>query len=140
MTAPDLALAGTDPAAFVLAVADLREQRARAATPGPYVARTTDDVGELAHQVHAGPHGAVWLYLGSDAQELADAEHIAAEADPDHALAEVALWRGVVERHIDGVDHLGPFCVCCWSRSRSWPCPDLLAVVAAAKAYLGGAA
>lgn len=30
----------------------------------------------------------------------ADAEHIAAEANPAHALAEVALWRGVASRHV----------------------------------------
>lgn len=34
MSAPDLALAGTDPAGFVLAVADLREYRTENATTG----------------------------------------------------------------------------------------------------------
>ena len=133
--------AGSDQAAFVLAVAALREARAKAATSGPYVARTVDEKIQLAHQIHAGPAGYVWLYIGDDAEALDDTEHIAAEANPAHALAEVALWRVVAEWHGRG---LGEFdwCTTCGrvNGSVKFPCPNLLAVVAAAEAYAGGPA
>lgn len=121
----------TDPTGYVLAVADQREQRSKA----------IGALGGLAAEVH--PDGRAWVNAEHpDHWHTASmhgyprlAEHIAAEANPGHALTEVALWRGIAERHIVGVDHLGPFCVCCWSRG--FPCPDLLAVGAAAKAYAG---
>lgn len=59
----------------------------------------------------------------------ADAQGITADSPKLAAfvLAQVALWRSIVERHVG--DH-----IC----SGQFPCPDLLAVVAAARAYLGG--
>lgn len=60
---------------------------------------------------------------------------------PAHALAEVALWRGIVERHGDhggASNYRGePDPALCHGCAERWPCPDLLAVVAAARAYMG---
>lgn len=125
-----------DPAGFVLAACDLREARIKAATPGPYEALSLHTIDGVDWQIHAGPNGAVWLYVGSSEQDRADAVHIAAEASPAHALAEVALWRGIAGRHEPYQD----WCGRCQDRGGvvAWPCPDLLAVVAAARAYLGG--
>ena len=144
MTAPNVALAVTDPAAFVLAVTDLREQRAKAAiTEGsapPW--RVTEAAGcGCCANIRGG--GGTLLASADDRY----AEHIAAEASPAHALAEVALWRGVVGRHRLGwhdplVNLTGPTVTLqqakCVSRCGDWPCMDLRAVVAAARAYLTG--
>lgn len=130
-----------DPGGFVLAVADLREARAKTATPGPYEALSLHTINGVDWQIHAGPTGAVWLYIGNGEQDRADGEHIAAEANPAHALAEAALWRGVARRHKRNVLR-GPDGVvvdaCRWCNDR-FPCPDLLAVVAACRAYAGAA-
>lgn len=136
MTGLVLPDAGTDPAGFVLAVADLREKRIKVATPGPYEALSLHTINGVDWQIHAGPAGAVWLYVGAEDQDRADAEHIAAEANPAHALAEVALWRAVVAEHQrmagNAATALGDD-VGCWSDGS----PEWAAVVAAARAYLG---
>jgi hypothetical protein len=112
VTEPDVRTAlpdpATDPAGFILAVADLREL-------------------------------------------TAGAEHTA-EANPEHALAEVALWRLVAEEHhakptrvTDGLPREDPVYrvvdTCSCGRG-SWPCygPLLPACVAAARAYVGSPA
>jgi hypothetical protein len=126
-----------DPGAYVTAVVNLRERRIKSGTPGPYEALSLHTINGVDWQIHAGPAGAVWLYVGNGKQDRADAEHIAAEANPAHALAEVALWRRVAERH-GGVRIEGkPYCGTC--RSAVSPCADLLAVVAACRAYAGDA-
>lgn len=152
----DLTLAGTDPAAFVLAVADLREARANAATPGPWVPYY------CGIERGPGPDGVLPAISicdtgsGDADQTWPDAEHIAAEADPAHVLAAIRHWRGTVERHRSmtaanvyqvpagmGVSDVAPYPVLICRACRvdpNYPCPDLLAVVAAAKAYLTGGA
>jgi hypothetical protein len=127
----------TDPGGYVLAVADIREQRAKAATEGPYKARSWEP--EPEHEVVAGPLGAVWLYIGDEEHDRADAEHIAAEADPDHALEAVRHWRTVVERHGSPArpGDVAPWCQTHQMRHLLDDCRALLAVVAAAKAYAG---
>jgi hypothetical protein len=92
MTAPDLALADTDPAAFVLAVADLRE-------------RIAADVATDTCVIDP---------------RRAFARLCAYETDPRHIAAEVALWREMIDFGV-----------------RDGRLMDR--VVAAAKAYLGGA-
>lgn len=154
MTAPDLALADTAPGSYVLVVALLREERARAATPGPWLQAPDTHAGRVWIQRTA----AKWHSLGppdmeplfslrgdeSYAQREADAAFVVAEANSAHALAEVALWRGVVERHRPYDDNIPALCYACHEAPEGcageWPCPDLLAVVAAAKAYLTGGA
>lgn len=141
ITQPDAAaiaaLLDTDPAAGLAAAADLREQRTRAATGGPYGTRTYDDGTEVCHEVHAGPDHLAWLYIGAADQDRTDAEHIAAEANPAHTLAEAALWRSIARRHTGYADELRPTPTCT-TCGFTTPCPDLRAAVAAARAYLGG--
>ena len=135
----------TDPAGFVLAVCDLREQRAKDQGEGrwwylgPWVvvdvgSCTCGVSGEIAglygHEPHCGTEPVT--KAGDDTQ----GRHIAAEANPDAVLADVALWRGVVERHVLSVS-LNP--AGCYVDGEDWPCPDLAAVVTAAQAYVGGA-
>jgi hypothetical protein len=128
-----------DPAAFVLAVADPREKRIGLAHP---VVDSDDDIGwwvdddqnclEPTDDREPLIRGGDNEIIGS-VPTLPAADHIAAEANPAHALAEVALWRGIAERH-----QRVPFGFCEVGDHRTdWPCPDLLAVVAAARAYLG---
>ena len=51
----------------------------------------------------------------------------------DFYLQQAALWRGIAERHAHAPgDHI------CLGCSEDFPCPDLLAAVAAAKAYAEG--
>lgn len=144
MTADLLALAASDPAAFILRAADLREQRAEAAHPGGWYAGTSNwivaVVGDMADEFDV-----------AKTQGAADAEHIAAEANPAHALAAVRRWRGVVERHKSAeIPHMvstggsglrqdGVTLVCrvCCGFSE-WPCPDLTETADEARAYLGG--
>jgi hypothetical protein len=114
-----------DPAGYVHAAADLREKRIA-------------EYGQIAPD----------CFVGQYRRHVR--EHIAAEASPAHALAEVALWRGIVKRHVaadqvPGMSPSEPHCRQCWSGTdlvkfmyTPWPCPDLLAVVAAARAYLTG--
>lgn len=130
-----------EPSAGILAVADLRERRARAATQGTWdVMDPTDtDLPHLvAFRVDADTgfdDDYVSLAEPGDIVHVNDVEHIAAEANPVHARAEVAQWRGVVKRHFCGDS--GTLIYCEWCRSEDWPCADLLDVVAAAKAYAG---
>jgi hypothetical protein len=136
MTA-DLPDPSTDPAGYVLAVAEERERRAKAAaTESP----SWRDVGVAIDAASGVPFVA----------PADTAEHIAAEANPGHTLEAVRHWRSIVERH-----SVGHACVY-GSQSGHWhdavsdtyapnaptvrvwisePCPDLLAVVAAARAY-----
>lgn len=150
MTGLVLPDAATDPAGFVLAVADLREKRANAVRPERWTAFQTPMPGEwmvagTRRDGTADPHRIATTHGLGSAQ--VEAEHIAAEANPAHALAEVALWRGLARRHEPlpprGPDDDQPMCAgcvdpgACGDGEMAWPCPDLLAVVAAARAYLG---
>lgn len=140
-----------DPARFVLAACDLRTARINAATPGPYKALSLHTIDGVDWHVHAGPSGAVWLYVGSGEQDRADAVHIAAEANPRHALAEVALWRLIATKHRAEAGMFPPVCTACaptveYDEDTDGeteflplaPCELLIAVVAAARAYLTG--
>ena len=161
MTAEILALLDSDPAAGILAAADLREQRATCASSGPYTVveaiakprglyelrigptwrdpETGDEGQSVVAQVSGDGGGFLWLLP----QARRDAEHIAAEANPAHALAAVRRWRGVVGRHQPfefRTSGGGQNCECCrpgaWP---NWPCPDLTETADEARAYLGGA-
>jgi hypothetical protein len=122
----------TNPAAYIEHWADIREQRAKASQPGPYRvlpetsfgARGTGPLQMLLTPRGRRVAGVVWP---------ATAEHIAAEANPAHALAEVALWRQVARFHQQGVDHTGDNW-CGWD-TEDWPCLGMRAVVAAVTAY-----
>lgn len=122
MTAELLVLLDSDPAAGILAVADLREQRAT-------------DYGDGATRL-ARQH----LRLSLNLHAMSD--YIAAEANPAHALAAVRRWRGVVERH-RMIDSLFPLS-CDWCSQETddllvvWPCPDLTETTDEARTYVGG--
>jgi hypothetical protein len=132
-----LALFDAVPVSGLVATANLREQRARAATAGPYVAEFVGDVdrdtgegrGDWQVSAEAAEHG-VLAMLADDEQSQADAEHLAAEADPAHALAEVALWRAVAnEMDVH------------WIRFQTGDIPYVwTAALAAARAYLAAEA
>ena len=136
-----LALLGTDRCEGLRWAADLRESRALAATEGPY--RSVDLRHQRGGQVRL--FGLVHLIgniLASGPDPLRDAVHIAAEANPAHALAEVRLWRGIAERH-SPTPGLSNECRTCLGSYQDetggdWPCPDVLAAEEAARAYLGG--
>ncbi len=133
----------TDPAGYVLAVADLREKRIDGLPHDPW---TVCDANEGSN-----PYGPLWMVTNdafhnppADDDELwlavelhtgtkDYAVHFAAEANPAHARAEVALWRGIAERSWH--DEESGECDRC---RMHWPCSDLLAVVAAARAYQEG--
>jgi hypothetical protein len=128
-----------DLAGFVLAVAEIRERRAK----HPFVPQTQwranaqeYDRGDEEFMVLADdpdePYGSTDVARTVETWEAAD--HIAAEANPAHALAEVALWRGIAERHYQEAHQTPPWCAWCTS---SWPCPDLLAAVAAGSGVPG---
>lgn len=144
MTAELLALLDRDPAAGILAAADLREQRAKAATAGATLLRYEHGGGRLANFGFTSQE----RFLVADLYNEADREHIAAEANPAHALAAVRRWRGVVERHRGYTpqwDRVEPSPRCTWCRTDpreriGWPCPDVVETAAEARAYLGGAA
>lgn len=155
-----LALLDSDPAGGILAAADLREQRANAATPGPW---TYD--GNPSGAVWPVPYPATLAYVQPrrdlpvvyaiengdaipTATQVANAHHIAAE-HPGVALAAVRRWRGVVERHrlvstptsastlnIHLADTGNVTCLVDYS---PYPCPDLTETADEARAYLGGA-
>jgi hypothetical protein len=132
-----LALLDVDPAAGILAAADLREQRAEAASCGPYVVDPQDhedDEGEDYYDVD-GPDGG-WV---AHVDTRGTAEHIAAEANPAHALAAVRRWRGAVERHrVLARQQPGVPDWCDWCDAPTvWPCPDLTETADEARAYLG---
>lgn len=134
-----------DPAGYLLAAADLREARARGIPEPRWVARgnwiaswtdrcTCGSSGEIAALYGHEPGCGLEQVLQTSGPDEAD--HIAAEANPAHALAEVKLWRGIVERHGLG----RTWCLWCGEGdSIEVPCPDLRAAVAAARAYLDGA-
>jgi hypothetical protein len=138
-------LLDTDPAGGVLAAAELRETRAK--TLPAWDMGPTDE-GHEFRLLPEGHHGSyesqyceIQYHHSIDPQNGAQyahaetiAEHVAAEADPAHALAEAALWRVIVKS-------CGPYSdngmeVLC-GRGDPWPCPDLSAAVDAARAYLG---
>lgn len=141
-----IALLDSDPAAGILAIADLREQRAKRVASGPWLARPAGSTGRPT----------VWDingYLVSETPGSPYAEHIAAEANPAHALAAVRRWRGVVERHYMEPGMFPPQCGACKPMSTFdeldgaetvwvpiWPCDDLRETADEARAYLGGAA
>lgn len=149
-----LDLLDRDLPAGILAGAALRENRTLAATAGrwrydPKKAWREPGTSRYEEGVFAGPSGpdAITVAIAGpmdDPQSMADAGHIAAEANPPHALAAVARWRGVVERHKrralpDPID------VCVWcpdgsTRYTAWPCPDLTETADEIRAYLGAAA
>ena len=137
MTADLLALLEQDPAAGILAAADLRKQRAKA-MGGPWRAYGRHIVEETTACTCAG--GPPYGHEPHCGQELVAefnedaAEHIAAEANPAHALAAVRRWVKAAERH-----HVEPFggVPLCVYDSRNWPCPDLTETADEARAYLG---
>lgn len=131
-----------DPVTGLIAAADVREAQALAAlalgTDWHVAPDGYDDLTLWATKPEgAGPPYPVvrGSRLGGRWQTILG--HIAAEADPAHALAEVTLWRDIAERH--RIDFAAPtwprLCVACRLPA---PCPELLAAVAAARAYLGG--
>jgi hypothetical protein len=143
-------LLDTDHHAGVLAAADLREQRAAAATQGRWVAATGRGkkhgvVGVPGPEPGSGVAVAVCGSPGT--VKAANAQHIAAEANPATVRAAVALWRGIAQRH-RWVDYpngdAGDYTTCCTGCNHmpSDPdtdlCPDMRDVVAAARAYLTG--
>jgi hypothetical protein len=135
MSADLLALLDSDPAAGILAVADLRERRVKVASPGEW--RSSPGMSTIYSPVPGGhQRTAIALYP-------VDAEHIAAEANPAHALAAVRRWRGVVERH-KLIDQDTLFCSWCSDESAhpdtAWPCVEIRETADEARAYLGGAA
>ncbi len=106
-----LALLERDPAAGILAVAILREQRASSMR------------GMRAEPFLEGPKHT--------------REHIAAEANPAHALAAVRRWRGVVKRH---QRYISEPRLCANGCPGRYPCEDIAETADEARAYLGGAA
>lgn len=144
VTTPTLPNPAVDPGGYVLAVADLRERRIAAVRPERWRAWPAALPGEwtiagVTRGGNADRHPIATTH-GLHSAEV-EAVHIAAEANPAHALAEVALWRGIVERHGDhggASNYRGePDPALCHGCAERWPCPDLLAVVAAAQAYMG---
>jgi hypothetical protein len=87
----------------VRAAADLREQRAKAASPGHWTNKGRAAGEPVPHVVDFGPwpakvtNGFAVCHSEDRAQMVADAEHITAEANPGHALAAVRLWRALAE-------------------------------------------
>lgn len=120
MTAPVLPGAATDPAGYVHAVCDW----------------VLDEVhGWLMAQIDKGHE----INLSGEHRQgfceaCANATLMLCRATYDTRRAEVALWRGIAERHDEGLHRHCSYC-----RDREWPCPDLLAAVAACRAYAGGA-
>jgi hypothetical protein len=139
-----------DPTGFVLAACDLREARINAAGRGTWEAICAGPDGWEVRDV-VPPTGRrrrriiARVRMGPFELDRAAALHIAAEANPAHALAEVALWRGMAGRHwgkqtVAMPPHPdGPIYCCATCMTDVWPCPDLRDAVAAARAYLTGA-
>jgi hypothetical protein len=135
-----------DPTGFVLAAADLRERRATYLGVLQSTWRASTQVYDRGDEDHMVTADDVEHEFQSDVvarmiENAPTAEHIAAEANPEHALAEVALWRGIAQRHRSGRQTYGSTVVtiCMACAGERFPCPDLLAAVAAARAYLTGA-
>jgi hypothetical protein len=147
MSADLLALLENDPAAGILAVADLREKLAKAATPGPWLQAPDTHAGQVwiqrtkAKRYSLGTPDMEPLFAvrghGDEnyEQREADATFIVAEANTDHSLAAVRRWNGAVTRHYRDNDR-----PVCGHDQRSWPCPDLTETADEARAYLGGTA
>lgn len=78
------------------------------------------------------------ISVGSPAVRVLPARPESAEWLVDMLLAQAALWRSIAERH---ASRSGKFCQWCAGGTAFavWPCPDLLAVVAACRAYAGDA-
>ncbi len=132
----------TDPTGFLLAAADLREKRigqVALVSSGQWSAGI--DGGHYLRDVVADSR--TMEVCGTSNAKGASrrlAVHIAAEANPAHARAEVALWRSIAERHQpwqSGRPEDAGWCRQHYALTE-YPCPDLLAAVAAARAYLGG--
>jgi hypothetical protein len=160
-----LALLDSDPAAGILAAADLREKLAKAmgATAGAewrafgeWVTAGTCECTCDADPIYGHRVGCGFEPLFRLSDEAA-AEHIAAEANPAHALAAVRRWKKVVDRHRPYPDpnagtEPDEWTVCNWCGASDtadaedaatkgrWPCPDLRETADEARAYLGGAA
>jgi len=139
MNAELLALLDSDPAAGILAVADLREQRAKAVVGRGEWHVEFNGYGDLTLWTRSGPedpapqHVIAWYEVDRAIEGMF--EHTAAEANPAHALAAVRRWRGVVKRHTHG----GPD-ICSGCGEEAWPCPDMTETADEARAYLGGTA
>jgi hypothetical protein len=130
-----LALLERDPAAGILAAADLREQ-------------------EIEQCWLCGSLGAVALHNTATAQfgrNLWTAHRPESRSHPvtrcpvcsAHALAAVHHWRKLVERHqlLEEYGSLGTVrcCAMCNTPEADFPCDDLTDTVGEARAYLGGA-
>jgi len=138
MTADLLALLDRDPAAGILAVADLREQRATDAQDVTGEGRWVLVLG-AEYEVHA-PTERACVAISEEV-----AEHIAAEGNPAHARAAVRRWRGVASRHPvfrspSSEDGYSLFCRGHSDFRAVADCPDLVETADEARAYAGGAA
>lgn len=145
-----LALLDRDLAAGILAVANLREQRVNAAknvAPAPWRWQHHPSAS-LDSVISAGDNQIVYAHYDSDngiGLTPEEGEHIAAEADPAHALAAVRRWRGVVERHkAQTLSDGSVICRRCVGAhidtGIAYPCSDLAETADEARAYMGGAA
>lgn len=76
------------------------------------------------------------ISVGSPAVRVLPARPESAEWLVDMLLAQAALWRSIAERH--DVCPCNDACGNCRDHDWEFPCPDLRAVVAAARAYAGG--
>ena len=132
----------------ILAAADLRDDRAKLATQGRWGVVNGTTIATGVKQTSPGCFGFIAKIAEveydhcesgdrdfAEQQADADAEHIAAEANPAHAFAAVDRWRGVIERHRISVEGPEPWCLV---DAAAWPCPDLTATADEARAYLQG--
>ena len=129
----------------ILAAADLREWRCDSVTRGDWYADgqavRVQVLGLDETPAVAVPPARTQLTL--KACEI-NAEHIAAEANPAHALAAVRHWRGVVERHclVDNgpKQHECCRCVGSWAYEEGlpWPCDDIRETADEARDYVSG--
>jgi hypothetical protein len=143
MSADLLALLDRFPATGILAVADLREQRATAATQGPWIAWQGDHYWKV-DRAPDGPHvcntgRTTWNGTAEDAVYIA-ADH------PEVALAAVRRWRDTATRHgqvnvplADGSGDTVRRCKACGHIGDS-DCRDIALTADEARAYAGGAA
>ena len=135
LTLLDPATPDTWPAG-ILATGDLREQRANLINEGG------PGIWYVDGNTISGPGYPIAMV--EDVYDGVLTEHIAAEANPAHALAAIHRWKNVVERHAPFqrmTPGKAPWCINCVPRTEKrldWPCPDLQEVAAEARAYLGG--
>ena len=128
--------------AGISAAADVRQARAKLAAAGHRTPWRRD--GRML--IAADAVGDVRCGVLAEACGAEVAEHIAAEANPDHVRLAVRRWRGTVERHRRGPDEWST-ADGAWSPEKSclhciddeWPCLDLQEVADEARAYIGGA-